>query len=141
MKLTTKQMLMIGSLLVLISQGENIRKGIEKEGVRKDARTIKQERLRDDKDKVKELDELSKVALSRADSCIDIFNINTNTNVELSPSTQVLDSAKSGPLREGVIVCSGNDTGVVTKDGALSNIARVNKTDEPLFYKIRGQKK
>lgn len=141
MKLTTKQLLVIGVSLLLISQGENIRKSIEKDGVRKDARTIKQERIRDDKDKIKELDDLSKVAVSRADSCIPILDIKTNKSIELSPTTKVFNSSKTGELREGAVVCSGNDTGIVTKDGLVASIARVNKTDEQTYYKIRGENK
>lgn len=138
MKLNTKQLILIVLGILVISQGENIRKSIEKNALREEAKTTKKERIRKDKDKVNELEDLSKIAVSRADSCIEITDIKTGKPFELSPTTKVYNSSRTDELREGAPVCSGTDTAIVTKEG-LTSIARVNKTDEQIYYKIRGK--
>lgn len=137
MKITTSHLfLAFGAILVLMN-GENIRTSLAKGELQKFKQTQHSDRLRINENEAKEAIDLSKVALSRAKSCIRVLDATTKKDGYLSEGQMVIDSTLNRPLRPRATVCSETgDTGITDQNGAIADLARVVESDMSQYKSI-----
>jgi hypothetical protein len=124
-------------MVLILMNGENIRKSIDKGNAQKAAQSAHSDRVKLNKQEAREAQDLSKVALDRAKSCIRIVDAETRLDGYLTEGQKVIDTALKRPVRPKATVCSGlGDTGIVDGEGAIADLARVTEADMPEYKKL-----
>ena len=137
MKITTGKIFLGFGLILILMNGENVRKSIDKGNSIKASQTSHQDRLKQNKQEAREAIDLSKVALDRAKSCIRVVDTDKKVDSYLTEGQIVTDSLLKRPVRPKAVVCSGlGDTGIIDSTGAITDLARVTDTDMVTYKKI-----
>lgn len=137
MKITTGKLFLGFGLVLILMNGENVRKSIDKGNAVKAAQSSHQDRLKQNKQDAREAIDLSKVALDRAKSCIRVVDSEKKVDAYLTEGQIVIDSLLKRPVRPKATVCSWlGDTGIIDATGAITDLARVTDTDMPEYKSI-----
>jgi hypothetical protein len=136
MKLTTSQLFLGFAAILVLMNGENVRTSLAKGEQQKTKQAAHNDRIKLNENEAKEAIDLSKVALSRAKSCIRVLDAATKKDGYLSEGQMVIDSTLNRPLRPKATVCSASgDTGITDQNGAIADLARVVESDFPEYKK------
>jgi hypothetical protein len=135
--LKTSHMAILGALILLLANGENIRSLSARTTATTDRKTLIKDRLKTEKDRAKDAGNLSKVALERYKSnCILVVDSTSKTQSYFTPGASVIDTALGKPLRDNAMICNTlGDTAIVT-NGVIENIASIATEDLPQFTAI-----
>ena len=137
MKITTGNIFLGFGLVLILMNGENVRKSIDKGNAVKAAQTVHQDRLKQNKQDARQAIDLSKVALDRAKSCLRVVDSDKKVDSYLTEGQIVIDSLLKRPVRPKATVCSGlGDTGIIDATGAITDLARVTDTDMEMYKSI-----
>lgn len=137
MELKTTHLAVIGAVLLLISQGENIRSSSAKTQKISDRKTIHKDYIKSEKERARNAGDLSKVALGRYKAnCIMVVDGDSKKESYFQPGAGVVDTALGKPLREGAFICNRlGDTAIVV-NGTIENIASISAEDLAEFIAI-----
>lgn len=136
MKLTTSHLFLGFAVVLILMNGENIRTSLAKGEQQKTKQAAHNDRLKLNETEASQAIDLSKVALSRAKSCIRVLDATTKKDGYLSEGQLVIDTALNRPLRPKATVCSASgDTGITDSQGAIADLARVIESDFPEYKK------
>lgn len=142
MKLTTTNLLIAGGVILLLSNGENVRGSIEKSNTIRQEQSSFHDNIAAARREARKAGKLSKVAIDRAkNNCIKLVIDKEDKPTYFKEGQPVLDKTLNTPLRPGALICNDlGDTAVVSDDGRIADIARVSTEDEREFYEyIRRQ--
>jgi hypothetical protein len=142
MKIKTSHILIGSIAIIALANGENVRSSIEKGGEVRQAQSSFNERIRENRTRVRNAAKLSKIALDRYRSnCIFVVDSETGKESYFQPGTGVLDMQLAQPLRPGAFICNKlGDTALVSEAGTIADIARVATPDLPEFKKLLQQR-
>jgi len=129
-RLKTSHLAVVGAILLLIANGENIRTLNAKTAATSDRKTIVKDRLKTEKERTQNAKELSKVALERyRANCIMVVDAQTKAQSYFAPGNSAIDTALGKSLRESAMICNAlGDTAIVT-NGVIENIATITAED------------
>lgn len=138
MKIKTTHLLWGAVALVALSQGENVRSSVTKNGEIKQQQSAFSDRIRENRTEARQAEKLSKIALDRYRSnCILVVDEGTGKETYFQLGTSVIDTQLARTLRSGASVCNRlGDTAQVSQAGTITDIARVTVPDLPEFNKL-----
>lgn len=137
MKLTTGRLFLGFGLVLILMNGENIRTSIDKGNAQKAAQSAHSDRIKLNKTEAREAQDLSKIALERAKTCIRVVDSVKQVDSYLTEGQKVVDTALKRPMRPKATVCSGlGDTAIVDGEGAIADLARVTESDMPEYKRL-----
>ncbi len=142
-KITTSRIILGAVLLIAISQGENVRKSLDKSNAIRQEQSDFQDRVRQNRTESRQAEKLSKIALDRyRNNCILVVDEATGKESYFQPGTTVVDLQLGRTLRSGVPVCNKlGDTGIVSEAGTLTDVARVAIPDVPTFNQLLAKRR
>jgi hypothetical protein len=142
MKIKTSHIIWGSIALLALSQGDNVRQSLNKGGTIRQEQAEFSSRIRQNRNKARQAEKLSKVALDRyRNNCILTVDSDTGKESYFEPSTTVVDTELAQPLRPGAFICNKlGDTAVVSDAGTIADIARVATPDLPEFKKLLEQR-
>ena len=136
MQITTGNLFIGFGFVLLLMNGENIKKGIEKGENIKIEQSRHSDRIKQNKQEAREAIDLSKVALERAKTCIRIVDAQTQKDSYLTEGQAVIDLVLKRPMRPAATVCTAlGDTGITDSKGLIADLARVTVSDMAEYKK------
>lgn len=143
MKVKTSQIFVGAIVLSILSQGENVRRSMDRSAKTRERQSDFSERIQQNKAEERESVQLSKVAIGRyKTNCIFVVDEQTGKESYFQQNTPVIDTKLSKTLRTGVSVCNRlGDTAVINELGQTTDIARVVAADLPQLKKMLEQRR
>ncbi len=143
MQITTTRVILGIALLFALSQGENVRKSLDKSNATREEQSQFQDRIRQNRTEARQAEKLSKVALDRyRNNCIMVVDQETGQESYFQPGTKVVDVQLGRTLRSGVPICNKlGDTGIVSEAGTITDVARVAVPDVPAFNELLSKRR
>ncbi|NEP60854.1 MAG: hypothetical protein F6K31_28365, partial [Symploca sp. SIO2G7] len=114
LKIKTTHIIIGCFVISIVAQGENVRNFIRNQSSVRQQRSEFNQRIRESRDRERQLDKLSKVALGRAKSCIFVVDEQTMQQSYFKPGMRVVDRKLGRTIRAGQAICNKlGDTGMV----------------------------
>lgn len=131
MKITTTHLFLGAIVLLIVSQGENIRRNVQVSAREEAKKRDISETVRESKIEEKEAEKLSTIAVNRyKNNCVFVVDAEKDVDSYFYPGQVVTASKLKRALRPGLVVCNRlGDTAVVSSQGSIDKIARVIDKD------------